>query len=78
MTSKGKCVFPFVYKDKTYNECTMDAAEELWCAYVVDKENVMTEWEKCLFRKFSINDSDFSFSRPYSYCIRDLKMINLV
>ena len=27
-----KCVFPFKYNGVTYNTCTMDGEEALWCA----------------------------------------------
>jgi len=39
------CVFPFIYKGKTYNECTRDTDPEgkRWCATKVDEEDFYIE-----------------------------------
>ena len=43
----GPCVFPFTYQDTEYNACSNAGGYEDWCAYIVDTNNVMTEWAYC-------------------------------
>ena len=52
----AKCVFPFSYKGKVYNECTSDASpgglEKPWCATLVERpwdgaEISRSEWGYC-------------------------------
>ena len=51
-TAKGPCVFPFIYKNKTYNTCTKAGtkvgAEYNWCAIAVnDQSNYRYCIESC-------------------------------
>ena len=43
------CVFPFIYKEKTYNECTKEESTEPWCATSVMKngEVIPKHWGDC-------------------------------
>ena len=34
-SSNNTCIFPFVFNDKTYNECARDA-DGFWCSTKVD------------------------------------------
>ena len=44
-----KCIFPFIYDDITYSECTSVDNDHPWCAYEVDSEGTLVgdEWENC-------------------------------
>ena len=44
------CIFPFIYKDQTFEECTLfDAnANKPWCAVAVNDDSEMTSWKNCL------------------------------
>ena len=39
-TNNGSCIFPFIYKSKTYHGCTRDEDPDsrLWCSLQVDDE----------------------------------------
>ena len=43
------CVFPFIYKGQTYNECTKEESINRWCATgVMENGEVITNhWEDC-------------------------------
>mgnify|MGYP001794455473 CR=1 FL=1 len=41
-TKQGKCVFPFVYRGKTYNKCTRVNHPRLWCMITQDGK-----WGNC-------------------------------
>jgi len=47
------CVFPFIYRGKTYHECTKDGSDddvnEFWCSTEVDEEGVTVAntWAAC-------------------------------
>lgn len=49
----GRCAFPFIYKNKTYNKCTVFTDDSClrWCATLVDANNVYIEnsglWAYC-------------------------------
>jgi hypothetical protein len=44
------CVFPFTFRNKTYDTCTLDAAidGQPWCATAVDEKGGFTTWGNCL------------------------------
>ncbi|XP_068216971.1 uncharacterized protein [Palaemon carinicauda] len=44
---KNKCVFPFVYKGKTYHNCTQEDSVISWCAYEVDSSKQPTKVGCC-------------------------------
>ena len=50
-TTGEKCIFPFIYKDKTYQDCTAagNVRNNLtkWCATKVNNAGVCTRWEYC-------------------------------
>ena len=43
------CVFPFMYKGVTYNECTSVEWDQPWCAVVVDNNqiHIKGKWGNC-------------------------------
>ena len=43
------CVFPFIYKDMTYLECTNVESEKYWCSAEVDEDgkHVIGSWGYC-------------------------------
>ena len=43
------CVFPFIYKGQTYNECTKEESINRWCATSVmeNGEVITNHWEDC-------------------------------
>ena len=48
--AKAPCIFPFIFKDKTYNSCTKveSKSNEFWCAtYVNDTSHFQDFWAKC-------------------------------
>ena len=51
--AEAPCVFPFIYKNKTYNSCTKEGSksDEFWCATYVDDTGHCPEndyyWAKC-------------------------------
>ena len=50
--AEAPCVFPFIYKNKTYNSCTKEGSEsdEFWCAtYVNGTDHYQGDyyWAKC-------------------------------
>ena len=53
----GPCVFPFKYKDKTYEACTTVGKggfhKKPWCAYKVDATGKMVsrKWADCIMEK---------------------------
>ena len=46
------CVFPFIYKNQTFNQCTTEDADigSVWCATEVDQQGVVVEgrWGDCM------------------------------
>ena len=43
-----KCVFPFIWKGKTYNTCTQDGNyDSPWCAYKVTNALEWKKWDPC-------------------------------
>ncbi|XP_069811536.1 cation-independent mannose-6-phosphate receptor [Dendropsophus ebraccatus] len=44
--SGDPCLFPFTYKGKTYNACTTDDRQRLWCATAADPER-SGKWGYC-------------------------------
>ena len=47
--NKGKCVFPFMYKDEEYNERCYPGKKGEWCATKVNsKTNTVRKWAYCL------------------------------
>ena len=58
MTVAGEnCVFPFIYKNKTYDSCTLDDSEDgsPWCSTLVNSQGIHVEgegWEgQCGFKQ---------------------------
>merc|ERR1719424_2384179 len=47
--SGDQCVFPFQYKDKTYNSCTTEDKNIKWCYTQVDSDGngVYGKWGEC-------------------------------
>ena len=49
--AKAPCIFPFIYKNKTYDSCTKEGSEsdEFWCATKVDSnlESIGDNWGYC-------------------------------
>ena len=52
--AKAPCIFPFIYKNKTYDSCTKEGSEsdEFWCATKVNDTGHYPEendyyWAKC-------------------------------
>ena len=41
------CVFPFIYEDVSYDECTRANFDQLWCATEVDSDGEWTKWGNC-------------------------------
>ena len=45
------CIFPFIYKDKTYNGCGrykgQSDDEPAWCATSVDSQGILWSWGHC-------------------------------
>jgi len=46
-TEGSKCTFPFVYKGKTYLQCTKEDWDNLWCATETRPNGEVWEWGKC-------------------------------
>ena len=46
----SRCVFPFIYKGKTYEQCTREDHHEPWCATKVDSNGVLVtgRWGPCV------------------------------
>lgn len=44
------CIFPFNYKEQTFDKCTLfDAnANKPWCAVAVNDNGDMTTWKDCI------------------------------
>ena len=50
--AKAPCIFPFIFKNKTYTSCTKEKSktDEFWCAtYVNDTSHFQDDhnWAKC-------------------------------
>ena len=45
----NRCLFPFVYKNVIYKECTDVDSIEFWCATEVDSSGLVVnnKWEDC-------------------------------
>ena len=43
---KGKCIFPFKYKKKIYNNCA-DSKDGKWCPTKLTKKNYTSTWGYC-------------------------------
>lgn len=70
-TKSGDCKFPFIYKDKEYNECTKAGSlygKRSWCSTKVNEEDnksyISGEWGYCLpnpameCKDYSNNEND--------------------
>jgi len=66
-TGKGPCIFPFLYKGKEYNECTLYHANggKAWCATSLKADGNMHQWSNCYMDSCS-PDLD---GGPYTGCI---------
>jgi hypothetical protein len=58
----NECVFPFTYKDVTYNNCTSVDVYQPWCATQVDApDNTIIAWGLCL--------PDCEYTKPEVSCL---------
>jgi hypothetical protein len=48
----GKCVFPFFYRNKEYNNC-LDTGNGPWCPTSLTKKNRVKEWGYCVEKDVS-------------------------
>merc|ERR1711970_199083 len=66
-TGKGPCIFPFLYKGKEYNECTLYQASggKAWCATSLKANGNMHQWSACDMDSCS-PDLD---GGPYTGCV---------
>lgn len=48
----GKCVFPFIYKNKEYSEC-LDTGNGAWCPTSLTNKNRVKEWGYCVEKDVS-------------------------
>merc|ERR1712142_155031 len=48
-TAKGPCKFPFLYKGKEYNNCTLyqSSGGRPWCATALKADGNMQQWSNC-------------------------------
>ncbi|XP_028559369.2 epididymal sperm-binding protein 1 [Podarcis muralis] len=62
------CVFPFIYKNKSYSSCTKDDHHELWCATSTDHGTKnMLQWKACSPKEYGGNDGGRACVFPYAY-----------
>ena len=66
--AKAPCIFPFIFKDKTYNSCTKveSKSNEFWCAtYVNDTSHVQDNYYRAKCEDFCASenaDNEISFN----------------
>ncbi|XP_076805918.1 uncharacterized protein LOC143449552 [Clavelina lepadiformis] len=46
-TNGSLCVFPFIYRGVTYNDCTMVNHDRLWCG-LSSNYDIIPKWENCV------------------------------
>ena len=63
-SSNKKCVIPFKWNGKTYNECPKDheKQDKFWCSTKVDKNGVHIPKIGITLKSFTILDSTFDKS----------------
>lgn len=62
---EGKCLFPFKYKNNTYNECVKGETGE-WCATSLTKKGFADNWGYCYVKENQIEKSSSkkTFKKP--------------
>ncbi|KAG8140247.1 hypothetical protein E2320_003033 [Naja naja] len=61
------CVFPFIYRGKSYNSCTEDASENRpWCATIANYDQYKT-WKYCATKEYGGNSDGKQCAFPFTY-----------
>ena len=42
-----ECIFPFIYSENQFTECTTEGGYDSWCAITVNSKNETTYWDYC-------------------------------
>merc|ERR1711887_132674 len=67
-TAKGPCKFPFLYKGKEYNNCTLyqSSGNRPWCATALKADGNMQQWANC---DMEVCTDPHAVGGPYSECV---------
>merc|ERR1712179_680058 len=67
-TAKGPCKFPFLYKGKEYNNCTLyqSSGNRPWCATALKADGNMQKWANC---DMEVCTDPHAVGGPYSECV---------
>ncbi|XP_015278211.1 PREDICTED: epididymal sperm-binding protein 1-like [Gekko japonicus] len=62
------CVFPLIYKRKSYSSCTKDGSEhgKLWCATTANYDKT-PQWKHCALSEYGGNSGGQACVFPYVY-----------
>ncbi|XP_042329584.1 fibronectin-like [Sceloporus undulatus] len=62
------CVFPFIYKQKSYSSCTTDGTEKgkLWCATTANYDQ-SPQWKYCSLKEYGGNSGGKACVFPFTY-----------
>ena len=59
------CVFPFTYKGRTYNECTMDDYDIAWCGTMKEVNKTIDHGQ---WGNWDSNNKVAKFDEHWGYC----------
>merc|ERR1711887_130133 len=67
-TAKGPCKFPFLYKGKEYNNCTLyqSSGNRPWCATALKGDGNMQQWANC---DMEVCTDPHAVGGPHSECV---------
>merc|ERR1711887_406870 len=67
-TAKGPCKFPFLYKGKEYNNCTLyqSSGNRPWCATALKADGNMQQWANC---DMEVCTDPHAVGGPHSECV---------
>lgn len=61
---EGVCKFPFIYRGRVFNECTLYRHDQLWCSTTTDYEG---KWGNCGTRSYGGTGNNATCVFPFKY-----------